>query len=180
MESPSQLASTYQHMSEGALLEIANEGGLTPEAKQAIAEELHRRKLKTSDLAQVKESPHERLEKEAQERWFPLARGHSLGFGLYGRKYLSESDREENIQAKTKFFVFVIPLIPIASYRFRCSAAGNKWYSSKANKWFQLNIEQKPLSQEPLDWSQVFKTWLTSLLWIGGAMAAIILYGRFK
>jgi hypothetical protein len=172
MESPSQLASTYQHMSEGTLLEIANEGGLTPEAKQAIAEELHRRKLKASDLPSHKQTAKEQLEEETQERWFPLFRYRSLGFGLYGRSYLNEADKESNIQVRTKFFVFVIPLVPIASYRFQCTG--------EPGKWFQWNADQLALNRVPLVWTQVFMTWLKTLLWIGGTIAAIALYDTFR
>ncbi len=169
--SQSQLAATYEHMSEGELLQIANEGGLRAEAKQALSEELHRRKLKASDLPKYKQTAQERLEKETRERWFPLFRYHSLGFGLYGRSHLNDADRESNIQVRTKFFVFVIPLIPIASYRFKCTG--------EHGQWFQSNTEQSVLHRVPLVWTQVFMTWLTTLLWIGGAIAAIVLTQHF-
>jgi hypothetical protein len=172
MESAAQLAITYQNMSEGELLEIANESGLTSEARQVIAEELHRRKLRASDLPRVKEPRQTSLEQETEERWFPLTRGHSLGFGLYGRKYLNEADKEANIQVRTKFFVFAIPLVPIASYRFKCTG--------DANKWFHWDAEQQVLNRVPLDWSQVLRTWLTTALWIGGTIAAIVLYEYFR
>ncbi|MDP9050107.1 MAG: hypothetical protein M3O31_05190 [Acidobacteriota bacterium] len=172
MESPTQFASTYQHMSDGELVQIANEGGLLPEAKQALAEELRRRKLKVADLLHLKEPHRTSLEKETTERWFPMTWGHTLGFGLYGGKYLNERDREDNIQVQTKFFVFGIPLVPVASYRFKCSGS--------ADKWLQWNPSQKPLNRVRLDWSQVFMTWFQTALWIVGTIAAVVLYERFK
>ena len=172
MESQSQLAATYEHMSAGELLQIANEGGLRPESKQALAEELHRRKLKASDLPSHKQTAQEHLEEETRERWFPLFRYRSLGFGLYGRSYLNEADKVSNIQVRTKFFVFVIPLVPIASYRFRCTG--------EPGKWFQWSTDQQALNRVPLVWTQVFMTWLKTLLWIGGTIAAVVLYEKFR
>jgi hypothetical protein len=172
METQSQLAATYQNMSDGELLLVSSEGGLMPEAKQALAEELHRRKLKASDLPHHKQTAKEQLKEEAQERWFPLARYHSLGFGLYGRSYLNEADREANIQVRTKFFVFIIPLVPIAAYRFKCTG--------EPNKWFQWNTDQRVLNRIPLVWTQVLMTWLKTLLWIGGTLAAVVFYEKLR
>jgi len=172
VESQSQLAATYRHMSEGELLQISNEGGLLPEARQALAEEMQRRKLKASDFPHPKETAKRKLNEETRERWFPLARGHSLGFGLYGRSYLNEGDRAANIQVRTKFFVFAVPLIPIASYRFKCTG--------EASKWFQWDTDQQPLNRIPLVWTQVFTTWLKTLLWIVGAVVAVALYERLR
>jgi hypothetical protein len=168
MHTPSELLSTYQYMTDGQLLQVANEGGLVPEAELVLAEELHRRNLKKSDLPQHKQSPRERLENESHERWSPLVRYHSLGFGFYGRKYLNESDRQENIQVRTKFFVFTIPMIPIASYRFKCTG--------DPNKWIQWNTQYRVLNRVPLNWDQVFLTWAKTVAWIIGAFAAAALY----
>jgi len=148
MATPSELLSTYQHMTDGQLLQVANEGGLIPEAQLALAEELHRRNIKKTDVALHKEKRQETLEKEATERWFPF--GYSLGYAFYGRKYLNEDDRRQNIHVRTKFFVFTIPLIPIASYRFKCSGS--------PSKWFQWNTQYRVLNRVPLNWDQVFLT----------------------
>jgi hypothetical protein len=157
---------TYKHMSDGQLLQVANEGGLIEEAQQALAQELHRRSLKLSDLPHHKESPQEALQNEARERWFPLLR--RFGFGLYDRNYLDESDRLHNIQLRTKFFVFGIPLIPIASYRFRCKG--------DPHKWFQDDSDQHVLSRVPLAWTQVFMTWTKTVLWGAAIIGSIILF----
>ena len=168
MHTPSEFLTTYQHMTDAQLLQVANEGGLVPEAQLALTEELHRRNLKKSDLAQHRPSARKRLESESRELWFPLVRYHSLGFGFYGRKYLNEHDRKEHIQVRTKFFVFTIPLIPIASYRFKCTG--------DPNKWFQWNTQYRVLNHVPLNWDQVFLTWAKTAAWIIGMFAAVALY----
>jgi hypothetical protein len=173
METQSQLAATYENMSDGELLQISNEGGLMPEAKQALAGELHRRKLKASDLPQHKHKAKDQFKEETQERWFPFARYHSLGFGLYGRSYLSDADKEANIQTRTKFFVFAIPLVPIASYRFKYPGAPKRW------GWWN-DSDAHALGRIPIVWSQVFMTWLKAVLWIGGTLAAVVLYEKLR
>ena len=168
MPTSTEFLNTYQHMTDSQLLQVANEGGLVPEAQLALTEELHRRSLKKSDLPRHKQSPRERLEGESQERWFPLVRYHSLGFGFYGRKYLNEADRHENIKVRTKFFVFTLPLIPVASYRCKCTG--------DLNKWFQWNAQYHVLNRVPLNWDQVFLTWMKTAGWIIGIFGAVALY----
>ena len=163
MRTPAEFAETYSHMSDDQLLQTAREDGLLPEAKQALHEEISHRNLKPGDQPRQVE-PHEtRLEKETKERWLPLS-WYRWGYSLYGHTYLSESDRGSKIQLKTKFLVCAgIPLIPIASYRFKCEEE-----------------EDKPLNRLPINWPQVFRVWLTTFLWIAGTIAAIALYDRIK
>jgi hypothetical protein len=159
METRSSFADTYQHMADVQLLKIANEGGMVPEAKQALTDELNRRKLKASDLPHYQPSKQERLEKETRERQLPLGRGFN-GFGLYGRTYLSDAERNAHTYVRTKFFVLAsIPLVPIASYRFRLSGE-----------------DEQPLGRVPLLWRQVVVTWLKTLLVIVGIIVAVAAY----
>ena len=163
MPTPSELLSTYQHMTDGQLLEIANEGGFRPEAELALAEELHRRKLKLSDLPLYKETLDDRLQAETKQKSF---RGTGLRF--YGRKFLNEADKQANIQIKTKWFAFsYIPLIPLASYRFQCSGS--------PDKWFQWSRQRRPLGRVPLNWNQAVMTWLKAIACIVGTIAFIAL-----
>jgi len=148
METQANFAATYQHMSDGQLLEMANEGGLIPEAQQALSDELHRRKLKKTDLPRYIQSPRERLHQETNEK--RVRRGTGLIF--FGRRYLTQVDREANIQLRTKWLAFAyLPLVPLASYRFKCRHEGSKWFG-----W----TEQNPISRVPLNWDQVALTWL--------------------
>lgn len=159
MPAPSELLSTYQHMTDGQLLQVANDGGLVPEAELVLAEELRRRNLKPSDLPLYKESPKDRLQAETQQKSF---RGTGLRF--YGRKFQNEADKRANIQVRTKWFAFAyIPLIPLASYRFQCSG--------DPDKWFQWNPRRHPLGRIPLDWNQALMTWTKAAACIAGTIA---------
>ena len=163
MRSPAEFAETYQHMSDGQLLQTAREDGLLPEAKQALHEEIRRRSLKPEDQPHSTEPHKTRLEKETEERWFPLS-WPRWGYGMYGRSYLDEDDRKSKVQLKTKFFVCAgIPLIPIASYRFKCEEDNDK-----------------VLNRLPIVWPQVFRVWLTTLLWIAGTIAVVFAYEWFR
>jgi len=143
-------ATTYENMSDGQLLQTANEGGLVDEAKQALANELHRRNLKKSDLVHHKESPRVRLRRETTERELPLSRYGGTGILFFGRRYLSQSDKDANIQLRTKWIALSwLPLIPLASYRFKCKRQGWKFFY-----W----TDQVVLNQVPLNWGQVFLT----------------------
>jgi hypothetical protein len=85
----------------------------------------------------------------------------SLGLQFFGRRYLNKADRKANIQIRTKWFTMSgIPLIPIASYRFKCASSSGK--SSHAS------TEQRVIDRVSLDWAQVFLTWSkTAILFIG-------------
>jgi hypothetical protein len=172
MPTHAEFLTTYQHMTDGQLLQVANEGDLIPEAQFALGEELRRRNLKNTDLPRHKETRHEKLEKETKERWFPLARYRSLGFALYGRKFLNDIDRQQNVVVRTRFFVFIIPLIPIASYRFK--------YSGDPRRWFQWKAEYHVLNRVPLNWDEVLFTWAKTAAWMLAAIAAGLLYGWLK
>ena len=163
MRTPAEFAETYQHMSDGQVLQTARENGLLPEAKQYLQEEIRRRNLKSSDLTREVEPHKTRLEKETKERWLPLSRWR-WGYGLYGHSYLNEADKEASIQFRTKFFVAAgIPLVPIASYRFK-----------------QTEEDDKVLDRIPIVWPQVFRVWMTTFLWIAGTIAAVLLYEHFR
>ena len=65
MNTQTDFAKTYESMSDGQLLQTASEGCLVDEAKQTLAEELHRRNLKIDELPRHKESLRTRLRREA-------------------------------------------------------------------------------------------------------------------
>jgi hypothetical protein len=145
-------AATYQNMSDGQLLQTANESGLIPEAYQALTQELHRLNLKKTDLPRHMESHRARLQREASERELPLSRFGGTGYFFFGRRYLNQADQEANIQLRTKWVaISYLPLVPLASYRFQCRHEGSKWFG-----W----TEQNPLGRVPLNWDQVFLTLL--------------------
>jgi hypothetical protein len=152
MSAQSDFAKTYESMSDGQLLQTASEGGFLEEAKEALTNEFSRRNLKKSDLVRHKESLRARLRQEATERKFPLSRYGGTGLFLFGRHYLTAADKEANIQLRTKWVAFShLPLIPLASYRFKCRQQGWKLFH-----W----SDQVVLNQVSLNWDQVFLTWL--------------------
>jgi hypothetical protein len=151
MPTQADFAATYQNMSDGQLLETANQGGLIPEAHQALTQELHRRNLKPSDLPRHKESPRERLQGETREKWYASRTG-PTGLVFFGRRYLAPADREANIQLRTKWISLGgLPIFPLASYRFKCKQQGWRFL-----RW----TDQTVLNRVPLNWDQAFSTWL--------------------
>jgi hypothetical protein len=151
MNHQSYFGRTYEGMSDGQLLQIANEGGLVDEAKGPLAEELRRRNLKPSDLPRHKESQRTRLRREASERTI-TSRGGPTGLAFFGRHYLTPADKEANIQLRTKWIAFSgLPLVPLASYRFKCKQHGWRFWH-----W----TDQVVIDRVRLNWDQVFLTWL--------------------
>jgi hypothetical protein len=164
-----EFATQYQQMPDGQLLLLANEGGLVEEAQQALAEELRKRNLKKQDIAQhERKTPHERLQEAAQEKsaWWG---GTGTGYYFYGKHYLNEDDKTADIQLRTKWFALGgIPLVPLASYRFKCE--------QKSFGWLRWNTEQRILNRVALNWDQIFLTWLKSILFGVTVLGATILY----
>lgn len=151
MNTQTDFAKTYESMSDGQLLQTASEGCLVDEAKQTLAEELHRRNLKIDELPRHKESLRTRLRREATERVLPSRAG-ATGFVFFGRHYLTPADKEANIQLRTKWIaVGGLPLIPLASYRFKCIQEGWRFFH-----W----TDQVVINRVPLNLDQVFLTCL--------------------
>jgi hypothetical protein len=151
------LAKHYATLSDSEILNLKKEGGFTEEAARVMEEELQRRNLHESDVKrQDAVSKRALLREEAKEKG---SSGKGPGLLFFGRGYLSESDREANIQLRTKFFTLGgIPLIPIASYRFQCSERSGRWFPSFAN--------QRVISRVPLNWRQVALIWLKTASFI--------------
>jgi hypothetical protein len=167
MDTPAEFAATYQHMSDGQLLQTANEGALIGEARQALHDELHRRNLKPGDLPRYKESPRTRLKRESAERELPLSRG-GTGYIFFGRHYLTQADREANIQLRTKWIsISYLPIVPLASFRFKCKQQGWKFFSC---------TDQVVVSKVPLNWNQVFLTWLKASPFYLAILALLVLW----
>ena len=172
MQSYSDFAIEYQKMPDAQLLLLANEGGLVDEAKQALAEELKKRNLKKQDIVRhEKKSPHVRLHEAAQEKnfWWDFGKGGRTGLYFYGNHYLNESDKAADIQLRTKWFVLGgVPLVPLAAYRFKCK--------QKSLGWFRWNVEQTVVNRVPLNWDQIFLTWLKAILFVVVILTLMFLY----
>jgi hypothetical protein len=155
----------YQTLTDDQLLKLRSEGGFTEEAEQTLRSELGRRKLASADLKRyVAEIERTKLREEVEERGGGYR---TPGLQLFGRRYLNEGDRETSIQVRTKWFTMSgIPLIPIASYRFKYT--GNPGEGSRAD------TQQHVIGRVPLDWAQVFMTWCkTAILFIGAGLLIV-------
>lgn len=173
MFDPSALAKHYETLTDAELLILRSEGGLTDEAEPVLANEIRRRNLKETVLKRHKVHQRILLRDEAKEKGFG-GRGPSLQF--FGRHFLNQADKEANIQIRTKWFVLGgIPLIPLASYRFKCTG--------DPNKWFHWDTEQRVINRVPLNWTQVFLTWMKTAIVIIGAglvLAGYLFYQDWK
>ena len=152
------LAKYYETLTDAALLNLAREGGFTEEAQRVFAEELKRRNLNDADLKRyIARGDHIKLREEAEERGM---RSRGLGLQFFGRRFLSDSDREANIQLRTKFVALGgIPLIPIASYRFKCTG---------------YREQGRVIDRVPLNWTQVFITWVKNAILLIGLVLLIV------
>lgn len=156
MPTESELAKYYETLTDAELLNLKSEGGFTDEAEQVLAKELKRRNLKAGDLKRYVVPERIRLCEEAKEKGF-AGRGPALLF--FGRRYLNEADKRANIQLRTKWFALGgIPLVPIASYRFK--------YTSDPGRWHLDEPEQRVIDRVPLNWTQVFLTWMKTAIFM--------------
>jgi hypothetical protein len=164
------LAKHYETLTDTELLTINNEGGLADQAKPLLAEELRRRNLKESDFKRHKIPARVLLREEAKEKGF---RGKGPGLLFFGRHFLSQADREANIQVRTKWFTLGgLPLIPLSSYRFKCTGA--------SKSWFQSSTEQRVINRVPLNWTQVFMTWMKTAAIVIGVGLLIVGYSWYR
>jgi hypothetical protein len=168
MPDANQLASYYQSLTDSELLNQVSEGGFTDEAERVLKKELTRRHLNQSDVKRyVAATQRSSLHDEVAER----GEGYrSLGVQFFGRSYLSEADKTAEIQVRTKWLtVSGIPLIPIASYRFRCTSGNSKRRPMDASR--------SVVDRMPLQWGQVFLTGMkTTALLIGGVVLIVGAY----
>lgn len=150
------LTKYYETLTDAQLLNLRNEGGFTDEAEQVLANELRRRNLRASDVKRYAVPERIKLRDETQEKGF-AGRGPSLRF--FGRRYLTEADRAANIQLRTKWFALGgIPVVPLASYRFKCTGTPGRWFWGDA--------EQRVIDRVALNWPQVFLTWAKTVAFI--------------
>lgn len=158
MPNAGELQEYYQSLTDDELLKLKSEGGFTEEAKEVLSNELALRKLAPCDVKRyVDETGRNKLHEDVRER----GGGYRMpGLQFFGRRYLNDADKEANIQIRTKWFTMSgIPLIPLASYRFKCT--------SNPGKWFRAKSQQEVIDRVPLDWVQVFMTWgKTAVLFI--------------
>jgi hypothetical protein len=145
-------AAQYRDMTDEQLLEIAGEGELVEEAQQALRVEMQNRKL-TPEMVQ---SYHAEMQRYLLAQKAEIKHG-LFSFSwirLYGRMYLSDEDKAQGIQVRTKWFTMRgLPIFPIASYRYSCHEV-----TTGQIRW----KEEKVIDQVPLNWNQAIGTWVKS------------------
>jgi hypothetical protein len=165
MPDANELENYYKTLTDQELLNLKREGGFTDEAEQVLANELKRRNLTSGDLKRAAvESERSNLREEVEERGGVYR---SFGLQFFGRSYISEADREANIQLRTKWFTMSgIPLVPIASYRFKCTGSPGKWSTG--------DTQQRVIDRIPLNWGQVCLTWVKTATILFSALLLIV------
>jgi hypothetical protein len=104
---------SYADVSDDGLMELAIEGGLTPQAEHALAAEMQKRSISSSDVDEFRNWKGEHTNPAPVRRTF-------LGCGLkfVGKKFLSTQDEREGIFVATRFVVLIgMPMIPTGSFR---------------------------------------------------------------
>jgi len=149
MSDTNALEEYYKALTDHELLNRARENGYTHEAEQVLHAELARRKLAPREVKHfAAEIERNDLRDEVTERGGGYRRP---GIQFFGGSYLNESDRNANIQVMTKWFTISgIPLIPIASYRFK--GAGGLVDRTRNHS------RQEVIGRVPLYWPQVCVT----------------------
>ncbi len=139
----------YKTLTDRELLNLGAEGGFTAEAEQVFGKELARRNLGSRNVKEyVAASERSKLRGEVVERGGGYR---SIGLQFFGKSFLNETDRKANIHVRTKWFTISgMPLIPIASYRFKATKSGGGS--------FPTNTQRTVIDRVPLHWPQVFMT----------------------
>jgi hypothetical protein len=159
------LETYYKALTDRELLKLRTDGGFTEEAEQVLCKELDRRHLTTGDVKKyVAATERNDLRDEVVERGGGYR---SLGLQFFGKTYLNESDRVAKIQVRTKWFTASgIPLIPIASYRFKCA--------ENSGSSFRTNTRRNVINRVPLNWPQVFMTFAKTAMQVIGWILLIV------
>jgi hypothetical protein len=155
----------YKGLTDRELLNRARESGFTHEAEKVLHAELERRKLAPRDVKHfAAEIERNDLRDEVTERGGGYRRP---GIQFFGRGYLNVADKNANIQVRTKWFTMGgMPLIPIASYRFKCT--------SGSGERSEAHARQEVIGRVPLNWVQVFMTSIQTLAIIVGVGLLIV------
>lgn len=143
----------YEHLTLDELLNVAKDrNDLTDEARMALDVEIAKRKVTTEEIesfarASATDARVEERRKE-RSRFFYETRNKQF-FGKKNR-YVDPRRRIEEFDT-TLWFVLLIPLVPLASYRIR--RLFSRWRALYAPS--RLHV----LETRPRDWEQIRLTW---------------------
>jgi hypothetical protein len=160
-------ATEYRGMTDEQLLEVAGEGELVDEAQQALQVEMQNRKL-TRQMADTYHAGQMRFKNAGKIKDPNNSTFAGIGFRTFGRACLSEGDRANGIEVRTKWFVLRdLPIFPVASYR----------YSRKEMTTGQISwTEEKLIDRVPLDWKQAIRTWSVGIGFIVLTITLVALF----
>lgn len=165
MPNEAALENYYKTLTDQQFLQLRSEGGFTPEAEHALSIELAQRHLGATDVKRyVAAAERSDLRDEVTERGGGYRR---YGIQFFGKSFLNDSDRSADIGVRTKWLTMSgIPVIPTASYRFKCA--------KDSGSLFSTNTQRHVISRVPLYWPQVFLTFAKTAGAILGAGLIIV------
>jgi hypothetical protein len=145
----------YQHLTRDELLNLTQDRKqLTDEARLALDAEISQRRVTADEIqsyARETKAQERAAERRAQRRSSSFVE--SKNKKLYGKKNYHCDDRKRVEEFETTLWVVLgIPLIPLRSYKIR--RLFRKWWNPCAS------VQIRILKIGPLDWDQVFQTWL--------------------
>ncbi len=148
------LRALYAAMSDEEILHLAAEGGLTPEAEVAFAEQLAVRNI-SAEAIEAERERQELAKLQAKVGSNPFWSYRGTGLKFRGKAFLSKEDEERGVWVQTRWFVmWWLCLVPLGSYRVRVAPGNPRGYEI--------------MSREPLHLKQVWvglgKTVLVILL----------------
>jgi hypothetical protein len=150
----------YEHLTRDELLNLAQERTeLSDEARVAFDSELARRNIGTDEIsgyARETLAQEKAVERQAIRSKYSYEGRNKKFIGKRNRK-IDARERVEEFDT-TLWLVFLVPLIPLASYRLR-----RRYQRS----WGLCPRRLHVIEKHPRDWDQILRTWL--------ATAAIIL-----
>ena len=151
VESAKDYREAYRRMPDYQIMQIASEGGLVPEAVQALNEELAARGASTQDINQhVEYVAHQKLLQRVGNNILYVP--HGVGIAFRGKRFSSIEDERLGIELRTRWIIlFWIPVIPIGSYRIIWGTSSSTFWGR--GKSFQI------VSEEKLDLQQVLTIW---------------------
>jgi hypothetical protein len=145
----------YRGLSDEAIIQLASEGGLRPEADIALRTEMRKRSIGARQVRSLRvEERKTKLQTRVGNNPYFSYRG--IGLRLRGDKFLNEADKTKEIIVATRWIVVAfMPLIPLGSYRVK-----------------YVNDNGRPIivGKVPLQWDQVLNGWkvaaLTALVFV--------------
>ncbi len=154
-------ASQYRSLSDELITQLAREGGLRPEADEALRAEMRRRSIGSKDVRSLRvKQKKANLQMEAGNNPYSY-RGN--GLQLRGDKFMNETDKNRGITVATRWIVLgYMSVVPIGSYRIKRSV------DSKGDPQIVGKVE--------LQWDQVFAGWKVTALVLLAIMCAFLAF----